>query len=399
MKKTNTKTNTTINNTNPEPTKFEFREEMRGDQRYWRMVYTEDQTIQISGYKFQVKAGELGPLFYHQFSLDRDCQVIYGDSRTYIPRGVTLGNEVAIINCRFEKIGDGWGKVHFDHSVIKNTSFTMKEKSAKVTDSIVANCTMTDVDINGSTVKRSSLTWMKVEKSKVDRVNGSEHCIKGSKVYRSEIEETAVLNSTVVKTNAKLSDIRNSRVKNSVIDWVHLGWCTVENVRELYRITIENSIVKSDFPVYGVKDGAYFHDALIEKPHDAAQLGEYFYYRRCSRELSYMHGLHGHYKHEEHPVSQGQKPVAKRLGAERLAAHIGEISLMVPLNCLAVTLFRVALANYLIDLVESSPEEDLSKRVAKAVEDGCTVLDPVSARLLEVPGHNLHNIYVLPEER
>ena len=390
--------NTTINNTNntTTATKFAFREEMRGDQRCWRMVYTEDQEIQISGYKFQVKAGDLGPLFYHQFSLDRDCQVIYGDSRTYIPRGVTLGNEVALINCNFTKVGDGWGKVHFERSVIKNTSFTMKEKSAKIANSLITSCNLTDVDIESSTVKRSSLTWMKIANSRVDKTTGNKHCIEESKVTNCCLEDTVVLKSFVSKTNAKLSDIRNSRVKNSVIDWVHLGWCTVENVRELYRITIENSIVKSDFPVYGVKDGAYFHDALIEAPYDAAQVGEHFYYRRCAMELSYVSGLHGHYKHEETPCNPGQQPVAKRLGAERLAAHIGEISLMVPLNCLAVTLYRVALANYLIDLVESSPEDARSQKVTKAVADGLTVLDPMSANLLEVPEHNLHNIYVLP---
>ena len=388
---TNTNTNTTIN-----ATKFMFREEMRGEQRYWRLVYTEDQTISVKGEEFKVKAGDLGPLFYHQFSLDRDCQVIYGDSRTYIPRGVTLGNEVAIINCQFEKIGDGWGKVHFEHSVIKDTSFIMKEKSAKVTGSIIANCTMTDVDASGSKVSRSTLTWMKIANSRVDKTTGNKHCIEDSKVTNCCLEDTVVLKSFVSKTNAKLSDIRNSRVKNSVIDWVHLGWCTVENVRELYRITIENSIVKADFPVYGVKDGAYFHDALIEAPYDAAQVGEHFYYRRCARELSYVSGLHGHYKHEETPCNPGQQPVAKRLGAERLAANIGELSMLVPLNCMAVTLYRVALANYLIDLVESSPEDARSQKVTKAVADGHNILDPMSAKLLEVPEHNLHNIYVLP---
>ena len=396
----NTATNNATNNTNTtsvtNETKFKFREEMRGEQQCWRMVYTCDQEINIRGHKFQVKAGDLGPLFYHQFSLDRDCQVIYGDSRTYIPRGVTLGNEVALINCNFTKVGDGWGKVHFEHSVIKDTSFTMKEKSAKVTDSLIENCDLTDVDVNGSTVKRSTLNWMKVESSRVNRVNGNKHCIRGSKVYRSNITDTALINACVVNAIANLSTIENSSVRNSVVDWVTLNWCRVSNVKELYRITIENSIVMSDFPKCEVKDGAYIHDALIEKPHDAGQFGEYFYYRRCSRDLSYVSGLHGHYKHTEQVFGPGAKLVAKRLGAERLAADIGKISLLVPATCMAVQLYKMILSNFMVDLTESHPEEDLSKKVTKAIEDGYTVLDPVSARLLEVPEQNLHNIYVFP---
>lgn len=266
------------------------------EKQQWQLVYIGNQVITIRGQEFEVKDGDLGPVFDSPESIVG--QLFFLGPNMHIPAFVRFCDNVAITNCTFGRTKAG--SIKIVDSIVSGSHIEAEEILTKIEDATVSSSKVFDTVIKRGTISASELGSLVVENSEIKNstvLHDYKGQIENSVVEASNFKVSRIFNSVVRNSKAEYSELNDgSMLEDSHIVNSKLTRVTAQNTY-LYWATVEDSIIECHFPVFDAREITIF-GAIIQNTFDACFVGDRYFWRcNDSAVLEYESGVRTMYTH------------------------------------------------------------------------------------------------------